>query len=390
METTPQEKKARRDRGDGGLFRVKGSPMWYSKVHGKRESTGTRIKEEAKKILQTRMGRALFGICDPSELRQVRYEDGRAALLTEYRNKDRASLKTVKRDGKEAETVDGLKYVDAFFGGRSVVDIKRATLDAFVEQRRKDGASNAYINRNLALLHKMMELLNEQHEGRLYVPPFPRLKEPKARQGFCEPEQFGKLYKELPERLLTFVLFLYTTGCRTGEAKKLLWSQVDWTERLVRVEADQTKNDEARTIPLADEVFNRLQAVPEEKRVGLLFPVGCFRKAWQSACVRAGLGKLDESVKKNGKVVNGGYGEYSGLTPHDFRRSAVRNLRKAGIGETVAMSVSGHKTPEVFRRYNIVVDEDKTQAVRLVGSRLGKVIGSSSGQVVRFSRRRTA
>src|SRR5436309_5923205 len=54
-----------------------------SKVRGKKQSTGTRIKEEAKVILNARMGRAVLGIADPNELRKVCYEDGRARLRSE-------------------------------------------------------------------------------------------------------------------------------------------------------------------------------------------------------------------------------------------------------------------------------------------------------------------
>lgn len=372
------EKKPRRDRGDGGLFRVPGSKVWYTKVRGRKLSTGERVKEAAKEILKARMGRAVLGLADPNELRKVCYEDGRERLLAEYRQKERHSLKAVKKDGKAVETIDGLPYVDKFFGGRSVVDIKRDLLDKFVESRQKDGASNAYVNRNLALLRRMLNLLAEEHEGRLFVPKFPKLKEPPARQGFCEPEQFAKLFYELPERLRTFALFIYTTGCRTGEAKKLTWEQVDWTENVIRVSEEQTKNDTPRTIPLDVTVIERLKKVPESKRVGVLFPVGCFRKAWQNACVRAGLGKLDktgDNAKKNGR-----YGVYTGLTPHDFRRSAVRNMTKEGIGETLAMAISGHKTAEVFRRYNITTDEDKVAAVRRVSSSLVPVLRSKHGR----------
>jgi len=152
---------------------------------------------------------------------------------------------------------------------------------------RSGSARNATINRNLALLRRMLTLAREE-ELLQTVPYFPKLHEPEARQGFCDVDKFGDLYHHLPERLRTISLFLYTTGCRIGEAKKLRWDQVDWAARVIRVEGLQTKNKTARTIPLTGPVYDRLQAIPEASRAGLLFPVGCFRKAWQSACLGSG------------------------------------------------------------------------------------------------------
>jgi hypothetical protein len=162
VETATEKKKAPRERGEGGLFRLGNSKAWYTKVLGKRESTGTKVKEEAKKILAARMGRAVLGLPDPTALRNVKYEEARERLLADYRQKAHSSLKTLK-NGKV--TIDGLPYVDKFFGGRSLVHIDRAMLDKFVEQRQRDGASNAYINRNLALLHRAMKLLSEDKNG---------------------------------------------------------------------------------------------------------------------------------------------------------------------------------------------------------------------------------
>ena len=111
-------------------------------------------------------------------------------------------------------------------------------------------------------------------------------------------------------------------------------------------------------------------------------PIGDFRKSWNTACRDAGLGygyKLSRAyVKKWG-------GKHrAGPILHDFRRTAIRNMVRAGIPERVAMMISGHKTRSVFDRYNIVDNKDLQLAAQKQQAYLDSQTGTISGTILNF------
>lgn len=97
-------------------------------------------------------------------------------------------------------------------------------------------------------------------------------------------------------------------------------------------------------------------------------PVGDFRRAWATACVAAGLGQFacvrcEKTIDGHRCRECGDEASYQGRIFHDFRRTAVRNMVKAGVPEHLAMMISGHKTGSVFDRYNIVKEADVAEAM---------------------------
>ena len=129
-----------------------------------------------------------------------------------------------------------------------------------------------------------------------------------------------------------------------------------------------TKNGEPRVIPLPSVLVAMLREI--EPKVGPVFDGANLRTEWARACTAADLGRMQEQASESGWK----WHKYTGLLLHDLRRSAVRNLRIAGVPENVAMKISGHKTRSVFDRYNIVSTEDVTAAMRRVDAANAKAL----------------
>jgi integrase len=190
-----------------------------------------------------------------------------------------------------------------------------------------------------------------------FRPKIRLLKDGPARKGFLKLEKFDELLEHIPANLKPLITFLYYCGVRVGEALQITWDQVDLAGGLIRLEGDQTKNAEPRTVPLPNVLIRMLEQTKE--RAGQVFDDTNLRKEWHRACVKCGLGTLTVVEGKRDP-------RYAGLIVHDLRRIAIRNLMKAGAKEKVAMAISGHKTRSVFDRYHIIDTEDVVEAMRRV------------------------
>jgi integrase len=169
-----------------------------------------------------------------------------------------------------------------------------------------------------------------------------------VRQGFVNPAEFVKLHDNLPGYLKPIIEFLYLTGMRSGAAKKLEHKHVDLEAQVIRLPIELSKNKKGLTIPLSGRLLVLVESAWNNRSLDCPYlfnhngePIGDFRKAFDAACAAAGP---------------------QGILPHDLRRSAVRNFIRAGVKESVAMRLSGHRTRSVFDRYNIVSEDDLVEA----------------------------
>jgi integrase len=166
----------------------------------------------------------------------------------------------------------------------------------------------------------------------------------------------------------------------------------------VRLEVGETKNDEGRTVYLDDELKSVFEKQWQARRKSgkltpYVFPnadenswIKDFRGAWNTACRRTGLGY---GYKTSQKYVEKWQDKLpAGPILHDFRRTAVRNMVRAGIPERVAMMISGHKTRSVFDRYNIVSEDDLKNAAQQQEAYLKSSTGTISGTIVDFEEKK--
>ncbi len=340
----------------GSLY--KRGEIWYLRFeHRGREyrlSSGTTDREVAREVLKQRISDVVSGRLMERRADAVTFADLVTLIEQDYVNQGRRSLPTLQFR---------LRRLKAAFGNSRAVDITHKRLLAYVARRRREGASQATIRYELVALGRMFTLA-VQAEMLTSKPPLPTVTVRNTRQGFFETEELVRVLEHLPEDLRPAIEFAAITGCRIGEIRSLTWAQVDTQARVVRLEPGTTKNDAGRTWPFA--LHPRLHALlvsQLESRVawarerGRLIPwvfhrdgqqLSEFKKAWKTACRLAGC---------PGRLV------------HDLRRTAVRNLVRAGVTEHVAMALTGHRTRSVFDRYDIVNENDLKAAVeKLAGS----------------------
>lgn len=324
---------------------------YYHDGREHRESTRTADEKQARKALRLRLQdvandhRGIQSFLGPSANR-VRINDLLDELAQDYRVRGKLSPSITSH----------LKPIREHFGTTRATQLDAKEIDAYIAEQLEGGIAPATINRRTQLLSQAYNLALLR--GRLTKKPHVRkLPEKNIRQGFFEHDEFTRIIEHLPEYLRDYCHFAYLTGWRRGECTSLTWEDVDQRTRLIHLRPERSKNGHARKVALEGQLWEIIQRRWNDRAVTRTngtttmpryvfhrdaHPIGEFKKSWATACTAAGLGH---------KLF------------HDFRRTAVRNMVRAGVPESVAMKISGHRTRAVFDRYNITDERDLRDAM---------------------------
>lgn len=372
----------------GCTYRLKKSPFWWIKYVGadgrpQYESSHATDRQIAIDLLKSREGKIADGIPVTSAMGRMKFREAAADLLKDFETNKRKSTDELDRRLR--------LHLLPYFGRFRMVEIDTPMIRRYIAHRQaearvvrkahtiiRDGAriqvpavtrppSNGEMNRELQHLKRCFNLARK--EGRLLHAPYvPMLREDNVRTGFLEPDQLQAVLTFLPDDLRPVIGFAYLTGWRVAsEVLPLTWSRVDFAAGEVRLDPGTTKNGDGRIFPITPDLRSLLKdqrdhtdSVQRDTKtvIPIVFhrtgePIRSLNKAWRTACRQAG---------------------YPGRILHDMRRSAVRNMVRDGVPETVAMKLSGHKTRSVFDRYNITSARDLHEA----GSRLRGLAGTAN------------
>jgi integrase len=319
-------------------YRRKGSKFWWIRpfIDGLQCPQSSKETDffAARDKLRALEGKIAEGQPITPQTGRVRFEHLAADLVTDYENKELASIDDLKRRLK--------KHINPAIGHLRVDQIKPSVIRDYIKLRKQQGAENGGINRELAAIRRAFRLGYPEKVS--FIPKIEMLPEDNERQTSFTEEQFRSVLRHANPTLRSVLIIAYYTGWRIRAILNLEWRDVDLSGGFITTTLSKNRKRVRCPItpfPELKSTLDELRRVTTETekvrimRIPWVFHrdgerVRSIRKAWLFARRKAGV---------PGHVI------------HDFRRTAVRELNAAGVDPKTIMDICGFKTHAMVFRY---------------------------------------
>ncbi|GAB3427919.1 site-specific integrase [Massilia solisilvae] len=219
--------------------------------------------------------------------------------------------------------------------------------------RRLKQVKGSTTNRELAIIGHAIDIgrkewgLNIENPCRLVRRPAGSV--PRDRRLTVDEERFLRLALKSTRNPVVgpMTFFAIETAMRRGELLDLRWEHVNLEKRTAFLQ--DTKNGEARTVPLSSAALEILRSL-EPKARGNVFPITMegFNQAYERAVERA-RGSYMKECSGQGKLPDLKF--LADLHFHDLRHEAASRLFEKGLNVMEVASITGHKTLQTLKRY---------------------------------------
>jgi len=327
---------------------------YYYEGRRKRERIGPN-KALAQTILQKRLvQRAEDRLLDKKKGERIRFNQ-----LTEWY----LNLPEVKSKKSYERDVRSVKKMKLYFNSKLVKEITPSLIESYRKHSMNEpnykGLTNkpATVNREVACLKTIFSKAVKDRKIE-YNPAsaVSQLKENNERERILSPDEWHRYKAQCPSWYLPIAMMAYFTAMRRGEIINLAFSRVDLKNGFIRLRPEDTKTEKGRSIPIDPELMEVLRDSMKVRPLNFdrVFhrdekPIGgnTVRQAHETTCVKAGI---------------------ENFRFHDFRHTRINNWRRNGHDYFKIMAASGHKTISVFKRYNMVGEEELKTLVRFSSS----------------------
>lgn len=221
-----------------------------------------------------------------------------------------------------------------------LASIRSSDVARYRDERLEEGISPITVNNELIILSHLFNVARKEWGMESLLNPVANIRKPKlppGRSRRLEKDEEDRLISEADFPMKQLIILALETGMRMGEILSVEWSWIDLNRRLIAL--CDTKNGESRNVPLSRAALHAVISMPceGEERVFPGITSSATSHRFRNLCKRVGI---------------------EGLRFHDLRHEATSRLFEKNLGLMEVATITGHKTPQMLKRYTHLRAED--------------------------------